>query len=61
MATLQGPHSEAMEDFEFECWSCWETNVVQGRPKGFWTTTHYESPGEWNCWACGAVNTTPDG
>ncbi|WP_159073573.1 hypothetical protein [Streptomyces sp. RTd22] len=24
-----------------------ETNVVKGRPKGFWTTTHYEPPGEW--------------
>ncbi|MFJ8871763.1 hypothetical protein ACIRD6_39305 [Streptomyces sp. NPDC102473] len=35
-----------MEDFEFNCWRCWETNVIQGRPKGFWTTTHYEVPSE---------------
>ncbi|MFG2115652.1 hypothetical protein ACGFRB_23995 [Streptomyces sp. NPDC048718] len=49
-----------MEDFEFECWNCWETNVIAGRPKGFWTTTHYELPGEWNCWSCDASNSTPD-
>ncbi|MDX2624298.1 hypothetical protein AB0I87_33825 [Streptomyces sp. NPDC049952] len=49
-----------MEDFEFNCWRCWETNVIQGRPKGFWTTTHYDVPSEWDCWSCGASNTTPD-
>ncbi len=29
-----------MEDFEFNCWRCWEVNYIQGRPKGFWSTTH---------------------
>ncbi|MEU1121998.1 hypothetical protein ABZ371_00020 [Streptomyces sp. NPDC005899] len=53
-------HPEDMEDFEFNCWKCWETNVIQGRPKGFWTTTHYEVPSEWDCWSCGASNSTPD-
>ncbi|WP_340564445.1 hypothetical protein [Streptomyces sp. GSL17-111] len=47
-------------DFEYDCWSCWETNSVWGRPKGFWTTTHYELPGTWTCWNCGTVNSTPD-
>ncbi|MEK8175028.1 hypothetical protein NKH77_55995 [Streptomyces sp. M19] len=37
-----------------------ETNVIQGRPRGFWTTTHYTLPGEWSCWFCDALNTTPD-
>ncbi|WP_194236428.1 hypothetical protein [Streptomyces acidicola] len=49
-----------MEEFEFDCWNCWETNSIKGRPKGFWTTTHYALPGEWTCWSCGALNSTPD-
>lgn len=53
-------HSWCMEDFEFDCWNCWETNVIQGRPKGFWTTTHYALPSEWDCWSCDATNITPD-
>ena len=53
-------HPEYVEDFEFECWRCWETNVIQGRPKGFWATAHYELASEWECWSCGALNSTPD-
>ncbi|GGY10141.1 hypothetical protein GCM10010358_73360 [Streptomyces minutiscleroticus] len=49
-----------MEEFGFACWDCGATNFIQGRPKGFWTTTHYELPGEWTCWNCEALNRTPD-
>lgn len=48
-----------MEDFEFECWHCLTACIIQGRPKGFWTTTHYDLPAEWDCWYCGAPNITP--
>lgn len=54
-------HPEGMEEFEYNCWNCWEVNSISGRPKGFWTTTHYELPGEWTCWNCGETNATPDG
>ncbi|MGW0612024.1 hypothetical protein [Streptomyces sp. NPDC002788] len=47
-------------DFEFDCWRCGTTCAVWGKPRGFWTTTHYELPGEFECWNCGALNTTPD-
>ncbi|MGY4966782.1 hypothetical protein [Streptomyces sp. 900105245] len=59
-AVVGGGHAARVEEFEFECWQCWETNYIRGRPKGFWSTTHYELPGEWTCWSCGALNTTPD-
>ncbi|MFE5092367.1 hypothetical protein ACFRCI_18770 [Streptomyces sp. NPDC056638] len=49
-----------MGDFELDCWLCRETNFIKGHPKGFWTTTHDELPGEWTCGSCDAVNTTPD-
>lgn len=47
-------------DFEFDCWRCGTTCAVWGKPRGFWTTTHYELPAEFDCWNCGATNTTPD-
>lgn len=48
-----------MEDFEFECGECWAENWLQGRPKGFWSTTHYDLPGTFTCWNCDTVNITP--
>ncbi|MGW3910549.1 hypothetical protein ACWEBX_03340 [Streptomyces sp. NPDC005070] len=46
--------------FEFICWCCGATCVVEGKARGFWSTTHYEVVAVWSCWSCGSENTTPD-
>lgn len=46
-------------DFDFDCWACGASCAVWGKPRGFWTEW-YELPEEWECWNCGAINSTPD-
>lgn len=46
-------------DFEFVCGWCDEENILTGEQTGFWGT-RYLVDSEWDCWACGGTNTTPD-
>jgi hypothetical protein len=47
-------------EFEFFCWRCDESNVIEGEPIASFWTQRYRLPGDWRCWRCRALNTTPD-
>lgn len=58
--TGQTPQKGATVDFEFVCGWCDADCIVYGQRFGFFGDK-CRVPTEWECWACGGTNVTPEG